>query len=163
MNAAKRGRPRLGANLVKRHPLNMKATFALRTQLEAAAELSGRSLSLEVEDRLAASFLPHDVVFGSDETQALLRAIAGVVQVVEASTGKGWNNDGQTAEVAYQAITKILPRAVEGTVQSDVSTARAVIVGMLHYGLFDEQTTKAVVKLIGAEAEEEQSGLYPQA
>ena len=51
MNAAKRGRPRLGANLVKRHPLNMKATFALRAQLEAAAELSGRSLSLEVEDR----------------------------------------------------------------------------------------------------------------
>ena len=40
---------------IKRHPLNMRTTKALRTRLERAAKKSGRSLAQEVERRLERS------------------------------------------------------------------------------------------------------------
>ena len=148
MNSAKRGRPRLSPDLAKRHPLNMKTTKKLRAMLETAAELSGRTLSNEVEYRLAQSFLPIDVIFGSDDTQALLRAIAGVVQVVESATGKSWTEDGETADLAYMAITRILPNADGEAETSDASVAKAGIIGMLSRAKLDDKICKKIEKLI---------------
>jgi hypothetical protein len=146
MSAAKRGRPRLSSEVAKRHPLNMKTTKTLRSQLEASAEISGRTLSHEVEYRLAESFLPSDVVFGSEDTQEMLRAIAGVVQVVENATTKAWTADAETAELAYMAITRILPTA--DTEFSDASVAKAVIKEMLGQAGLDGATCKKIEKLI---------------
>lgn len=42
----------------KLYPLNMRTSYELRRQLEAAAAKSGRSLTREVEERLQQSFLP---------------------------------------------------------------------------------------------------------
>ncbi|MFP6732190.1 MAG: hypothetical protein VCD50_18845 [Alphaproteobacteria bacterium] len=148
MSAAKRGRPRLSPELAKRHPLNMKTTKRIRSQLEEAAELSNRTLSQEVEHRLSESFLPMEILFGSDDTQALLRAIAGVVQVVENATKKPWTEDSDTADLAYRAITRILPNAEGKAVTSDASVAKAVIVEMLDRAELEENTRKKVEKLI---------------
>ena len=148
MNATKRGRPRLSSEVAKRHPLNMKTTKTLRSQLEAAAEISSRTLSHEVEFRLSQSFLPCDVIFGSDNTQALLRAIAGVVQVVENATGKSWTEDADTADLAYSAITRILPDADGTAITSDASVAKAVIIEMLSRAELDEKTCKKIEKLV---------------
>jgi hypothetical protein len=148
MNTTKRGRPRLSSEVAKRHPLNMKTTKRIRSQLETAAKISGRTLSLEVEHRLAESFIPSDVVFGSDDTQALLRAIAGVVQVAENATGKSWTEDGETADLAYMAITRILPKADGRAVTSDAFVAKSVIVEMLSRAELDEKTCKKIEKLI---------------
>jgi hypothetical protein len=148
MSETKRGRPRLSSEVAKRHPLNMKTTKTLRSQLETAAEITGRTLSHEVEVRLAESFLPSDVIFGSDDTQALLRAIAGVVQVVESATGKAWTKDGETADLAYMAITRILPSEDGTAVTSDASVAKAVIIGMLSRAELDDKTCKKIENLI---------------
>jgi len=158
MNAAKRGRPRLPDHVAKRQPLNMKTTLGLRSQLATAAEISGRTLSHEVEYRLAESFLPNEIVFGSEETQALLKAMAAVVQVVEASTGKPWNEDEDTAALASDHISRILPWPNGETVASDDAIARAVIAGMLDWGLFENETKEAIIKILDAAIEERTNG-----
>ena len=91
MNAKLPGRPRLPSEIAKRHPLNMKCTAKLRAQLITAAEISGRNISAEVEYRLEASFLPNDVLIGTEQTQALLQAIGGAIQVAEQATGADWH------------------------------------------------------------------------
>lgn len=151
MSAAKRGRPRLSSEVAKRHPLNMKTTKTLRSQLETASDISGRTLSHEVEFRLAESFLPSDVIFGSDETQSMLRAIAGVVQVIENATEKSWPADAETADLAYTAIMRILPKSDREAVTSDASVAKAVIVEMLSRAELDAKEYKKIEKIISGE------------
>ena len=51
----------------KRYPLNMRTTFELRRNLEAAATASGRSLAQEAEYRLERSFLSQQVMFEAME------------------------------------------------------------------------------------------------
>jgi hypothetical protein len=41
---------------IKRHPLSLRTTQELRTKMEAAVAISGRSLAQEVEFRLEQSF-----------------------------------------------------------------------------------------------------------
>ena len=149
VNKPKRGRPALSADVAKRHPLNMKTTKTLRSQLETAAYLSGRNISLEVEHRLAESFFPSDIVFGSENTQALLRAIAGVVQVVESATGKEWSEDGETADFAYAAITRILPNSDGAAKLSDSEVAKAVILEMLKRADLDDKSSRKITSLLG--------------
>lgn len=52
-------KPAAGA---KRYPLNMRTTKEIRERLETAASASGRSLALEVEDRLERSFQKQDLL-----------------------------------------------------------------------------------------------------
>lgn len=49
-------RPRDGNGHLRRMAFNTKTTPEMRAKLEAAALVSGRSLSLEIEDRLERSF-----------------------------------------------------------------------------------------------------------
>src|SRR5262245_15284207 len=50
-----RGRPKLAAGEAKRAPLVIRTSKEVRTALEEAARLSGRSLTAEIEYRLAQS------------------------------------------------------------------------------------------------------------
>jgi len=46
----------------KRRPLNMRTTDALRSKLDAAVKVSGRSLCAEVEFRVESSFLEDSII-----------------------------------------------------------------------------------------------------
>ena len=47
---------------MKRQPLNMRTTDALRSKLDAAVKISGRSLCAEVEFRVESSFLEDSII-----------------------------------------------------------------------------------------------------
>lgn len=59
----------------KRHPLNMRTTWAVRSRLEDAAIASGRSLAQEVEYRLERSFDRDAIERKLDEILARLHEI----------------------------------------------------------------------------------------
>ena len=151
MNAKLPGRPRLPDEIAKRHPLNMKCTAKLRAQLMAAAEISGRNISAEVEYRLEDSFLPNDILTGTEQTQALLSAIAGAIQVAEQAMGTDWHEDSATAGLVYQVTEPLLPNDYTHPPTDHVAVSRAVIMSALSFGDFDDNTRTMVQKLIGAE------------
>jgi hypothetical protein len=70
-----------GAAEGKRYPLNMRTTFELRSNLEAAAAASGRSLAQEAEFRLERSFLGRQVMSDAMEL-AYGRGAAGMLLVI---------------------------------------------------------------------------------
>jgi len=89
-----RGRPRHG-DTEKRKALNLRTTDEMRALLEAAAVEGGRSLTQEVERRLASTFN----VSASAQTSALgplLRRLATVVDLAEQRTGNKWDADPET-------------------------------------------------------------------
>lgn len=89
-----RGRPRHGET-EKRKALNMRTTDEMRALLEAAAIEGGRSLTQEVERRLASTFN----VTAATQTSTLgplLRRLATVVDLAEQQTGKKWDSDPET-------------------------------------------------------------------
>jgi len=150
MNAKSAGRPKLPDDVAKRHPLNMKCTAKLRAQLMAAAEISGRNLSAEVEYRLEQSFLPDDVLIGSVQTQALLKAMSGAIEVAERATGKDWNEDPQTAGLVHQITEPLLPNDYTNPPMDHVAVARTIIIEALKFGDFDAKTISQVEALIEA-------------
>ena len=151
MNAKSAGRPKLPDDVAKRHPLNMKCTAKLRAQLLAAAEISGRNLSAEVEYRLEQSFLPDDVLVGTEQTQALLKAMSGAIEVAERATGKDWHEDPKTAGLVHQITEPLLPNDYTNPPMDHVAVARAIILEALRFGDFDKMTKTNVQKLIGVE------------
>ena len=74
----------------KRHPLNMRTTATIREQLEAAANVNGRSLAQEVEARLERSF-HQEHVFGSREMASLAFEMAAIFAVD--THGEDWTTD----------------------------------------------------------------------
>lgn len=113
---AKRGRPALPAEEVKRTNLTFRTRGGLRDQLEEAAKESGRSISEEAEQRIIASFDRVDEIFGS-------RALYGIMQTVAAAmkaTGEtamarnfkmdatNWLDDPYSYDQAVKAAHKIL-------------------------------------------------------
>ena len=150
MNAKLPGRPRLPSEIAKRHPLNMKCTAKLRAQLITAAEISGRNISAEVEYRLEASFLPNDVLIGTEQTQALLQAIGGAIQVAEQATGADWHEAPETAGLVYQVTEPLLPNGDSDTPTDHVAVARAIIIEALRFGDFDAKTISQVEASIRA-------------
>jgi hypothetical protein len=128
----------------------MKTTLKLRSMLEVAAAITGRTLSHEVEDRLSRSFSPNDIVFGTEETQALLHAIAGVIQVAEQSTRKDWHADEETADLVFHLVTRMLPRSDSGAAAPSEVMVKAAIVGMLEFTNIDDAIKTKVTALIDA-------------
>jgi hypothetical protein len=63
------------ANAPPRHPLNLRTTTVLRDQLEAAAKVSGRSLTAEATARLARSF-DQDAAYGDPEVRRVTVAMS---------------------------------------------------------------------------------------
>lgn len=81
----KGGRPRHG-EAVKRAPMNMKTSPELRSRIEQAAELSGLSMSQEVERRLIDSFSLEDQL-GGPRRVGLFRLMAWAISVIEGQHG----------------------------------------------------------------------------
>ena len=93
-DAKPRGRPPEGAKR-KTASLNLKASDELRALIQAAALEGGRSLTQEIERRLASTF----AVSASAMTAGvgpLLRRMATVVDLTEQRTGKAWDADPET-------------------------------------------------------------------
>lgn len=82
----KLGRPSEVPGDVKRHPINMRTTQALRKKLDKSAANSGRSLAQEIEYRLTRSFHSEDAlsVAGIDpRTSKFIRAILDAKLLIE--------------------------------------------------------------------------------
>jgi uncharacterized protein (DUF1778 family) len=98
-----RGRPRKAPVQGERHPVTVRLTAETKRDLEEAADSSGRSLSQEIEVRLEHSF-SIDRMLGGGDTAMLLRALAGVVWIVEQHYGQKWNTNDITAAAVKAAI-----------------------------------------------------------
>jgi hypothetical protein len=111
----------------KRFPLNMRTTFEVRTQLEAAAKASGRSLAQEAEYRIERTFLDQrslcealDLAYGA-EPAGLLLVMGEVMKDAGRSAGafatgslhgaETWWDNAYAFDQAAQAATKILDAA----------------------------------------------------
>jgi hypothetical protein len=76
----------------KRYPLNMRTTFELRRDLEAAARASGRSLAQEAEHRLERSLLSRQVIFDAMEfgygegTAGVLLILGDLMNIIRISS-----------------------------------------------------------------------------
>lgn len=117
-----RGRPRHG-DTEKRKALNLRTTDEMRALLEAAAVEGGRSLTQEVERRLASTFK----VSASAQTSALgpmLRRLATVVDLAEQRTGKQWDTDPETFWAVRAGFNDLVDRLMPEEPDWAASTAR---------------------------------------
>ena len=106
----KRGRPAETPGQIKRAPLNMRTTQAIRDRLEGAANQSGRSLVQEVEHRIERTFAKEDetvAAFGGAELHALFRMFGAAANLIEKRTGQAWATDRETF-IAVEAAWKML-------------------------------------------------------
>jgi hypothetical protein len=87
----KRGRPPKPEGERRQH-VGVRVAPAIRAQLEAAAAESGRSLSQEIELRLAQSF-ERDQMQMKPDTAKLLHMIATEIAHIESITRKSWHKD----------------------------------------------------------------------
>jgi hypothetical protein len=87
----------------KRGTFSFRVTEGLREQLEAAARQEHRSVSEEIEHRLARTFSEDWNWLGGPETARLLRMMAVAIQATEAKSGRRWFEDDETFVAAYNA------------------------------------------------------------
>jgi hypothetical protein len=107
--ATKAGRPpkREGERLSKNRTFRVRG--ALDSQLQAAAEENERSVSEEIEYRLAQSFAAELArVVGGQHSADLIRAVDIAIWLVEVRTGKKWNADERTAVMLGFAIENLV-------------------------------------------------------
>lgn len=92
---ARRGPRSRGRYETKGANLSARITVRARERLRAAAEANNRSMSAELEARLAHSFGREADLrdFGDDQTYALLRLVAEAIRDSEALVGKRWIED----------------------------------------------------------------------
>ncbi|MCF4123848.1 hypothetical protein [Methylobacterium sp. SyP6R] len=112
----------------ERISLSTRTTAGIRDRLEEAAKQSGRSLSQEMEFRLAESFVADDIVehatalvrerelpfvdsLGGPETYSFLQDIAFLVDGIEASNGrnKRWFNEPELKAQLFKVLEAALP------------------------------------------------------
>uniref|UniRef100_UPI00398C5087 TraY domain-containing protein n=1 Tax=Methylorubrum thiocyanatum TaxID=47958 RepID=UPI00398C5087 len=110
----------------ERISLSTRTTAAIRDRLEEAAQHSGRSLSQEMEFRLAESFMADDIVehstrlvrerelplvdnLGGPETFSLLEDIASLAAGVEADQGKRWFESPELRAQLFKVLEAALP------------------------------------------------------
>jgi hypothetical protein len=83
---------------------------SLRSRLERAAERRGVSMNREINVRLECSFADEDAVIASFHGERIFntaRMFASAIQLLEARTGKHWDDDPTSAlkvNVAFQTI-----------------------------------------------------------
>ena len=102
------GRPPLATEAKRMASMGFRPTPFVRRQLEAAAAVSGRSLSQEIESHLEVSFQSEEREVGGRRNLALLRAIGLLVRTVETMTDGTWDDDNFTFEHVKQAIDTFL-------------------------------------------------------
>jgi hypothetical protein len=101
------GRPSKG----KRANFTFRLTDALRSQLADAAEVSGLSMSEEIERRLDQSFRSSGIVselFGGPEIARLMQTFSIAALMVEHQTGRKFTEDEATNLAVKDAIIEIL-------------------------------------------------------
>lgn len=91
----KGGRPAHHEGEVKKAAIAVRTAPSVRDALKRAAEQSGRSVTQEVEARLAAS-LAHDAGKRSPETEQLLTRFAVEIAGIEDMTGRKWHRHRET-------------------------------------------------------------------
>jgi hypothetical protein len=111
----------------KRYPLNMRTTFELRRELEAAANASGRSLAQEAELRIERSFRDQRFIFEILEAvygrgaAGILSVIGHVMKIAGRNVGfaatqtlegaEHWWNDPYAYDQVVRGINRILREA----------------------------------------------------
>ncbi|WP_419816137.1 hypothetical protein [Glacieibacterium sp.] len=121
------GRPRQGPE-VKRAPLNMRTSPAMRTQLEEAADARGWSLTQEVEARLQRTF-DEDSYRGGSHNGAFFHLAVASARSIEERNGGRWDEDIETFWAVKAAVNSLLevnrplltPEIIEA--QADVDAA----------------------------------------
>ena len=98
----KGGRP-LEGNEPKNAPIAVRTTATLKTTLQEAAQREGRSITQEIERRLARS-IEDDALFGDDAQAELLRKIVADIREMERLTKKRWHKDYTTWAAVAEAI-----------------------------------------------------------
>jgi hypothetical protein len=114
-SAAKRpGRPPLPVGEGKRHALGIRTTAALKAQIEAAAQLSGRSLAQEIEYRLERSFADdlQDSLLGR-QAAAFLRLIDRSLRHAPGACGLSATDDWLNNPDAYDIAVRELGHVAE--------------------------------------------------
>jgi hypothetical protein len=98
----RRGRPPKNDADVKRHPLGVRTTKALKEKLEAAAASTGRSVAQEVEYRLEESFR------GEKHIAIPLDLLKVMIQSAEMRTGQIWTEDFSTWVAVQRAAIAMI-------------------------------------------------------
>lgn len=102
----RRGRPPKGEFIDKKATLTTRITNAVRAGLEREARRNGRSISQEVEFRLAESLKARKSRL-NDRNRALAFLVGKLAEDIESVTNKSWLDDPYTCE-AIEAGLKIL-------------------------------------------------------
>ena len=109
------GRPRKFER--KRHNQTFRIDEVLREKLQTAADANQRSISEEVERRIDDSFRDHDFLVrlaGSQEVAGLAVAVMTITRIIEAGTGRKYQDDVETNILVAHAIrylgTRMFPR-----------------------------------------------------
>lgn len=109
----KRGRPPKGEFSDKKATLTTRITEPVRAGLDREAQRNGRSLSQEVELRLAQSLkAPKKLerAFGNKRNRAFAMLVARLIRALELSTGKSWREDPYTCEALRAGFTILMAR-----------------------------------------------------
>jgi hypothetical protein len=99
----KRGRPPKPEEEVRRHPIGVRTTRALKEKIEDAAAATGRSVAQEVEARLEQSFRP-----GAEHISVPLDLIEAMIKLTEFQTGERWNEDLMTWIAVKKLVVALL-------------------------------------------------------
>ena len=105
MQGSKRGPRKKAASF------NTRITPELRGKLDQAAAGSKRSLSDEIEERLARSFAFQDEslkIFGSRQDYAACRLFADLMHRLFVATGRSWREDAWTADQLRAGVVRLL-------------------------------------------------------
>jgi hypothetical protein len=102
-----RGRPPVGAEKAKRHPLGIRTTRELKDLLQRAADSAGRSVAQEVELRLERSF-DADAALRGPRTAALLRAVAGVISAAWGGAADQWLDNPPIRRAMFNRVKRHL-------------------------------------------------------
>lgn len=147
----------------KRYPLNMRTTFELRRNLEAAATASGRSLAQEAEYRLERSFLSQQVLFDAMEfgygqgTAGILLILGDLMNLIGMSTllaastlerSREWWNDKYAFDQAKRGFEVILS-ALEP--EGDIELPTSAPGSELYFKQFGERQAKSLLDAITSE------------
>ena len=87
----------------KRWMISIRTTAETRQRLQDAADLSGRSLTQELESRIEGSFHRDDEVLGP-ATATLLKLIGTSIRAQEVLSGEPWDNDEQSRAAMIEAV-----------------------------------------------------------
>jgi hypothetical protein len=147
----------------RRNPINVRIRDVLRSRLEEAAELSSRSLSHEVEERLERSFDQKDIMldrFRNYKNISILSSICFAWETIEILSGKEWNANSENLKMARDAAITVLQlvKAADGSTEEmdfsgDGSNLSRVYEGRVPKTVIDRDAIAALSAVIAVKLE----------